>query len=308
MPAEAMAKDPGATTTTGFAHGKVILLGEHAVVHGEPALAAGIKAGITATATSGDGRLDVPAWQLHARAGDGSPAGTALHRLLDRLRAPALDFAIDAQIPSRAGLGSSAALAVALARAVAARTGAATADVAAAVTASESVFHSSPSGIDAAAAASGAVGRFQKDDGWRPVVVRQPFDLCVGLSGRSRDTAAQVEAVAVLLRRTPVARRLIESLGALTDAGIKALAAGDVDGLGRLFDLAHGLLAGLRVSSPEIERLVHGARAAGAVGAKLTGAGGGGAVIALGPGHESDILARWRADGFDGFVTVVGGD
>ena len=48
--------------------------------------------------------------------------------------------------------------------------------------------------------------------------------------------------------------------------------------------------------------MVHGARAAGAIGAKLTGAGGGGAVIALAPGHERDVLARWRAAGFDGFT------
>ena len=70
--------------------------------------------------------------------------------------------------------------------------------------------------------------------------------------------------------------------------------------------MAHGLLCGLRVSSPEIETLVHGARAAGAIGAKLTGAGGGGAVIALAPGHEHDVLTRWRRDGFDGFVAAVG--
>ena len=59
------------------------------------------------------------------------------------------------------------------------------------------------------------------------------------------------------------------------------------------------------MSSPELETLVHGARAAGAVGAKLTGAGGGGAVIALAPGHERDVLARWRAAGFDGFLADI---
>ena len=65
---------------------------------------------------------------------------------------------------------------------------------------------------------------------------------------------------------------------------------GDIDALGRLFDLAHGMLAGLRLSTLELERLVHGARAAGAIGAKLTGAGGGGAVIALAPSHRQDVL------------------
>ena len=76
---------------------------------------------------------------------------------------------------------------------------------------------------------------------------------------------------------------------------------GDIDSLGRLFDLAHGLLAGLRLSTPELERLVHGARAAGAIGAKLTGAGGGGAVIALAPSHRNDVLARWRATASTGW-------
>jgi mevalonate kinase len=65
------------------------------------------------------------------------------------------------------------------------------------------------------------------------------------------------------------------------------------------------LLAALRLSSPELDALVHDARAAGAVGAKLTGAGGGGAVIALAPGHERDVLARWRAAGFEGFLAEI---
>ncbi|HEY8925389.1 MAG TPA: hypothetical protein VIU64_13475, partial [Polyangia bacterium] len=99
----------------------------------------------------------------------------------------------------------------------------------------------------------------------------------------------------------------IEALGALVAPAEHALAVGDIDDLGRLFDVAHGLLAALRVSSPELDTLVHAARAAGAVGAKLTGAGGGGAVIALAPGHERDVLARWKSAGFEGFSTGIGG-
>jgi mevalonate kinase len=290
----------------GFGHGKVVLLGEHAVVYGQPALAAGIAAGVRAVATPGEGRLRVPAWGLEARVGEASPVGEALARLLARLGAPALDFHAVADIPSRAGLGSSAALAVALARAVAARTGAGADEIAAAAHEAESVFHGTPSGMDAAAATHGGVGRFVRGEGWRPVAVRQPFKLLVGFSGKPRHTLAQVETVALLCRRTPVARRLVDTLGEVTAAGIEAVERGDIDTLGRLFDIAHGLLAGLRVSSPELEALVHGARAAGALGAKLTGAGGGGAVIALAPSHREDVLARWRADGFDGMVTEVG--
>ena len=95
------------------------------------------------------------------------------------------------------------------------------------------------------------------------------------------------------------------SLGELAGEAATALGLGDVDGLGRMFDAAHGLLAGLRLSTPELETLVGAARAAGAVGAKLTGAGGGGAVIAIAPGHERDVLARWKAAGYAGFVAEI---
>jgi mevalonate kinase len=293
----------------GFGHGKVILVGEHAVVHGHAALAAGISTGIAVEARRGQegARLRVPAWSLEASAGDGTPVGRALEAILRRMEAPALDFEADARIPSRAGLGSSAALATAIARAAAAAIGRADADdvVDAAVAAAEEVFHGSPSGIDAAAAKSGRVGRFTRGSGWRPVPVLQKITFCVGLSGRPRDTAAQVAAVGRLGERLSVVGEILALLGRLADDAAGALAKGDVDGLGRIMDAAHGLLAAVRVSSPELETLVHGARAAGAVGAKLTGAGGGGAVIALAPGHERDVLARWRAAGYDGFLADV---
>ncbi|HXT94826.1 MAG TPA: mevalonate kinase [Polyangia bacterium] len=290
----------------GFGHGKVILVGEHAVVHGHPALAAGISAGIAAEARAGAGVLRVPAWDLSAAIGDGTPVGRALEAIVRRIEAPGLDFDAEARIPSRAGLGSSAALATAVARAAAAAVGRCDAEaVDAAVTAAEEVFHGSPSGIDAAAARSGLCGRFTRASGWRPVPVLQKITLCVGLSGRPRDTAAQVAAVGRLRDRLPAAGEVLALLGRLADDAAAALAKGDVDGLGRIMDAAHGLLAALRLSSPELEALVHGARAAGAVGAKLTGAGGGGAVIALAPAHERDVLARWRAAGYDGFLADI---
>jgi mevalonate kinase len=291
----------------GFGHGKVIIVGEHAVVHGHAALAAGISTGIAVEARRGEGRLRVPGWNLEASAGDGTPVGRALEAIVRRIEAPALDFVADARIPSRAGLGSSAALATAVARAAVAAAGQANAAdlVDEAVAAAEEVFHGSPSGIDAAAAKSGLCGRFSRAGGWRPVPVLQKITFCVGLSGRPRDTAAQVAAVGRLRERLPAAGDVLALLGRLADDAAGALAKGDVDGLGRIMDAAHGLLAALRLSSPELEVLVHGARAAGAVGAKLTGAGGGGAVIALAPGHERDVLGRWRAAGYDGFLADV---
>ena len=305
-----MSAETGRTTQatpTGHGHGKVILVGEHAVVYGHPALAAGLSVGVAARAWPGSGRLRVPAWGLEAAAGDDTPVGRALAAIARRLEAPALDFDVEAELPSRAGLGSSAALAVAIARATAVAVGRAADDgaVDAAVDEAEAIFHGNPSGIDAAAAKSGAAGRFTRADGWRPVPVRQAIRLCVGLSGRPRDTAAQVAAVGRLRERLRVADDILATLGKLADDAAEALGLGDIDGLGRTFDAAHGLLCALRVSGPELDALVHTARGAGAIGAKLTGAGGGGAVIALAPGHERDVLARWQDAGFAGFIAEI---
>lgn len=291
----------------GFGHGKVILVGEHAVVHGHAAVAAGISTGVTVEARPGTGRLRIPEWGLEAVAGDGTPVGRALEAIVRRIEAPPVDFAGQAQIPSRAGLGSSAAMAVAVARAAAAATGRVVPreTIDSAVQAAEEVFHGTPSGIDAAAAKSGRTGIFSRTQGWQVIPVLQPITLCIGLSGRPRDTAAQVLAVGRLRDRLSVAGDVLGLLGRLSADAAVALAKGDVDGLGRIFDAAHGLLAALRLSSPELETLVHTARAAGALGAKLTGAGGGGAVIALAPAHERDVLARWQAAGFDGFLAEI---
>lgn len=296
--------------TTGFGHGKVILFGEHAVVHGQPAVAAGIRSGVRAHASPGHGALSAPAWNLDVQIGDDSLPGQAIARLLEKLNADAssLDFWLESDVPARAGLGSSAAMAVAVARAVAARTDASEVDVLAAAAASESVFHRTPSGIDAAAASRGCLGSFDRQNGWHDLPLSAPFDLCIGITGKGHDTGALVAAVKQLCDATPVARKAIETMGDVSRAGMEALASGNIAALASLFNLAQGLLTGVGVSSPEIDDMIHTARAAGAAGAKLTGAGGGGAVIALAAEHGDEVLRRWRAKGYYGFVTTIGHD
>ncbi len=293
--------------TVGFGCGKVILLGEHAVVHGQPALVAGMRAGVRAHASPGHGALSAPAWGMEVAIGDDSLPGQAVARLLGRLHAPPdLDLWLECEVPARAGLGSSAAMSVAIARAVAAHVNADETAVLAAVSDAESVFHRKPSGIDAAAASHGGVGAYDRQKGWQALTCKTPLELCVGLSGKSHDTGALVAGVGQLCESMPVAHRLVETLGDLARAGTDALVAGDIPALACIFNLAHGVLGGLGVSCPELDELVYLARAAGAGGAKLTGAGGGGAVIAIAGDHSDEVLRAWRKKGYYGFLTTIG--
>jgi mevalonate kinase len=99
--------------------------------------------------------------------------------------------------------------------------------------------------------------------------------------------------------------RLAE-LGSLTDTGTTALLGGDLAALGAAMNRAHAVLAGLGVSTPKLDILCDAARTGGAYGAKLTGAGGGGAIIAIAPREsESAVLAAWKERGVSGFQTTI---
>jgi mevalonate kinase len=298
-------------TCVGF--GKIILLGEHAVVYGYPALAAALDRGVTiapvATPAGGPLRLELRVWNVAVVAGDEHPVARSLAAIADELGAgrPPLSLIGDAQIPPGAGLGSSAALAVAVARAVLTHLqrpldlGLLTR----AAGASEALVHGRPSGVDVALAIAGGVGVFRRTTGLLPLTRVPPLRVLVGPSGAPRSTAAMIDQVAQATGGQPDDARLRE-LGALTDTATAALIAGDRAGLGAAMNRAHGLLADLGVSTPALDALCEAARAAGADGAKLTGAGGGGAVIAVAPpGREPAVLAAWKQAGVDGFVATV---
>ncbi|MDB4945306.1 MAG: Mevalonate kinase [Labilithrix sp.] len=321
-------------TSRGTAHGKVILFGEHAVVHGVPALAVGIERGAWAEASArpelGPGERPLPS-SLYVRTwgvtvsddvdGEGPPLARAFRDLLAVTRASQREAALapvgalaveaDADLPPGGGLGCSAALGVAVARAASPR--ASTEALTAAATAWERVFHGNPSGIDAAVALQGGCVHFTRTQGSTTGVIERvrlpvPMQLCIGHSGVASSTKAMVEAVARMRERRPEAtQRTFDAIHTLVKNARPALEAGDHRAVGQLMDLNQMLLSGLFLSTPEIEQMCEGARSAGALGAKLTGAGGGGCVVALveSAAQGSAVIAAWKALGFEGFGTTA---
>jgi mevalonate kinase len=265
----------------GAAFGKVILLGEHAVVHGGGAIVAALERGARAHAEPGPAEV----WVGQERIAPDSDLGRAFAALCEAAGKRAR-VTVHFDVPIRAGLGSSASAAVAVARAL----GVAEGDIARVAHAAEQVFHGQPSGIDVEAARRGGVGFYTRKDGWQALEVK-PFTLCVGLSGKPRDTRAMVAKVSQ--KMTPAILRAIDAICAQKQI------------TGALMNQNQTLLVELGASSPELDRLCTLAREAGAEGAKLTGAGGGGAAIALAPGRETHVLAAWRAAGFDGFTVRI---
>jgi mevalonate kinase len=299
--------------TRATANGKVILLGEHACVYGAPALAAALDRGATATATPTDG-----ASSLALGADTLAPAEASTD---DRARAfaallaagsvgSAVHVVASSELPPGGGLGSSAALGVAIGRVVTAVRLGHDDEQEAVVRASawEGVFHGNPSGIDVAVASRGGCVRFVRGAGCDDVAPARDLTLCVGWTGAGASTREMVAGVASLRARKPaVVDRAVEAVTSLVSNAALALAAGDLQGLGKLMDLNQMVLAGLMVSTETIEALCALARGAGALGAKLTGAGGGGSVIALAPDDDGarHILAAWQEAGFSGFSTRV---
>jgi mevalonate kinase len=291
--------------------GKIILLGEHAVVHGHAALAGAIDRGVRLRSRSDEGlRLCIPDWQIDVARGDDHPVARALGAIAEELGVDGVALDGESDLPPAAGLGSSAALSVAITRALAAhRAIVLDLDRTIAVAgAGERQFHGNPSGVDVALAARGGIGLYRRGAGLSPLDAA-PVPVVVGLSGEGRATATMVARVAEHLAAEPdTTRARLERLGELAGVGaaIVSSAAPDLARLGTMLDEAHGALAALGLSTPALEDLCGSARAAGALGAKLTGAGGGGAVVALAPGREDAVLDAWRARGKAGFACRVG--
>jgi mevalonate kinase len=296
----------------GQACGKVILFGEHAVVYGIPAIAVGINHGTQAWVEKKEqfpSQFTIMGSDQTVTDQQDSLISQAFHRILE---AVAIDFPVQARVqtelPPAAGLGCSATMAVALVDALVQlkQEHPSRQEIAQMAGAWEDVFHGTASGIDACVAAHGGAIWFQRGATPVPMHLRTSLHLAIGESGVASSTKRMVESLARLRERKPeMVKNSFEAIESLVRNARVALESSDLNTLGKLLDLNQMLLAGLFLSSKEIETLCGLARDAGALGAKLTGAGGGGCVVALCEDNPQPVLDAWQAAGFSGFSTVV---
>ena len=285
-----------ANAARGSAAGKVILLGEHGVVYGRHALAVPIPDAVSVTIA----RADAPQHKLPEEF-----VTLLLAELGIEERGWRID--VDSRLPFGKGLGSSASLAVAMARAFDAELGLQLDDarVNAIAFASETLAHGTPSGIDNTIATYARPMLFCNDGGLQlsDVKISDAPSLLVAWGDETGRTGEMVAGVRERHARSPAHfDALFDQMDELSRAGAECLASADWTGLGELMNICHGLLNAIGVSTPTLERVVALARSAGAVGAKLTGAGGGGSIVALCPQGTAAVEHELRRAGYQTLI------
>jgi mevalonate kinase len=277
---------------TTSAPAKIILFGEHAVVYGQPALAVPVsQLRATATVTPGQG-LQIVAADINQilPVTLGEIVNNALARMaqitLEFLRTspPNATISLHSAIPPASGLGSGAAVAAALGRAVAQAVGQTINDddLNRLVYEIERIHHGTPSGLDNTVIVYERPVYFIRDKTLETLVIHQPLYLLIADTGKTALTRHAVGDVRKLYETDPeTIVPVIEAIGDIAQQARTALETGAFEVLGKLATTNHALLQKLTVSSPELDTLVEAAQQAGALGAKLSGGGRGGNMIAF---------------------------
>jgi len=295
--AQQLAEKKGGTdepdAADGIAAGKVILLGEHAVVYGKHALALPIPDAVAATLHDGPIEPIVPELD--------SAIAVIKHKL--GVDDSPYSVRVRSRLPFAMGLGASAAFAVAITRAFNAKHDLGLDDVAINDVAyeCEKLAHGTPSGVDNTIATYAEPMLFSNDGALeiQNVSISEPPPLVIACSHQTGRTREQVANVRSRHEQSPAHYDAIfTQVDELSLAGAEALSSGDYEALGRLMNICHGLLNAIEVSNAELESMVALARAAGAAGAKITGAGGGGSIVALCPGTVDEVTAAMEIAGF----------
>jgi len=281
--------------STAYAPGKSILFGEHAVVYGRPAIAAPVQQ-VRAEATVQPGKagagvfLSAPDvnWDCYlANAPKEHPLRVIVTNTLSRLQIasePDIVVRVSSTIPMACGLGSGTAVSVSIVRGLAVYFGIPLSNEAVSELTFEveKIYHGTPSGIDNTVITYEKPVYFVKSKTLETLAVRKPFRLAIADTGVCSPTWVAVGDVRRSWERAPHRYdSLFDEIGNISRLARQAIESGNPDELGPLMNENQRLLRAIDVSSPELETLIEAALRAGAMGAKLSGAGRGGNIIAL---------------------------
>ncbi|EID30976.1 mevalonate kinase [Streptococcus mitis] len=276
----------------GQAHSKIILIGEHAVVYGYPAISLPL---LEVEVTCKVVPAESP-WRLYEE----DTLSMAVYASLEYLdiTEACIRCEIDSAIPEKRGMGSSAAISIAAIRAVFDYYGADLPHdvLEILVNRAEMIAHMNPSGLDAKTCLSDQPIRFIKNVGFTELEMDLSAYLVIadtGVYGHTR------EAIQVVQSKGKDALPFLHALGELTQQAEDAISQKDVERLGQILSQAHLHLKEIGVSSPEADHLVETALSHGALGAKMSGGGLGGCIIALADNltHAQELAERLEEKG-----------
>ena len=307
----------------GSGFGKVILFGEHFVVQGVPGIVSAIDstvdaevkktgAGITVT----DERKGATGYTQKKKAQQEESIERMLRMMGINTKRTVLDIWLGGNLPGFSGIGASAASSVAIARAIAEefKMDLPDAKINEIAYEAEKAYAGTPSGIDNTSATYGGMIWFKRNlsgvsDTIEKLSIRKPVEIIIGNTGIVADTKEMVAGVAVRKKRNPEKYSLFfKQAEDLAYTAKKSLREFDLRKVGNLMNENHRLLQEIEVSCKELDHLVNLAREQGAFGAKLTGGGGGGCMVALTPGKElqEPIAAAMEKEGFKVLRTKIG--
>ncbi len=278
------------------APGKIILFGEHAVVYNQPAIAVPVfqvqaKAHILPLFNSPAGTIKITASNINlddeiSHLDASNPIARAINLTCEQLglaRIPAFHIQITSTIPVASGLGSGAAVSVAIIRAVSAFFGhpLPDEDVNNLAFEVEKIHHGTPSGIDNTVITYAMPVYFIRNHPPQPFAIAKPFHIAIADSGIHAQTGQVVQGVRQRWQaQQDVYESSFQQIGKITEQAKQCLEAGNLSSLGELMSENHRLLQDIGVSSSQLDDLVQAALHSGAHGAKLSGSGVGGNIIA----------------------------
>ena len=290
--------------------GKAILLGEHSVVYGRHAIAVPVPLNIRVKVEEADAGVLVmiPSWGVEyyldkkpeERQSFEKPAALILEKM--NLNNVGMKIEVFSDIPRGMGLGGSAVLAVSIIKALNHhyKMGLSKQEINQMAYESEKIAHGNPSGIDNTIATYGYPLIYRKGEKTlkERLQIKEPLNLVLAFSKSEGLTAKTVAHVRKKWKSNQeIYDGVFDDIDAIVLNGIQAIQDNDLKQLGELMNFNQGLLNTLQVSTPELERMIHIARDAGAFGAKLTGGGGGGAMIAVSDNPE-EIIEAFDNEGF----------